>query len=52
MALLGFTASAHLVKLIDQATPVQQLDGGLEAEDGAGLQALLLLLGHQALPLT
>ena len=41
---------AHLAKLVDQATPVQQLDGGLKAKHGAAPQAFLLLLGYQTLP--
>ena len=38
--------------LINKATPVEQLDCSLEAEDGVALQQLLLLLWHVACPLT
>ncbi len=37
--------------LVDKTTPVQQLDGSLEAEDGVLHQHLLLPLRHVTLPL-
>ncbi len=36
--------------LVNKTTPVQQLDGGLEAEDGVLHQHLLLPLRHVTLP--
>lgn len=43
--------NAYLIVLVDKPTPVQQLNGSLEAEDRVLLQHLLLSLRHVALPL-
>ena len=43
--------NAYLIVLVDKPTPVQQLDGSLEAEDRVLLQHLLLSLRHVTLPL-
>lgn len=44
-------SSLYLIMLIDKSTPVQQLDGSLEAEDGVVVHHLGLLLWHLTLPL-